>query len=303
MKIIFIIVMAVALCACGHHTSKATDADSSGIASGEITIVKALAADCIGKEYDDSLAHVLVSVEWPTADNDSLSTAVRRFICEEVAASITQEGKPKVHYTTDGKALVTTTADNQYQELSTANAQAQREGFGFGMVFEYSCSIKKEAETPTYVTILTTTEGFLGGAHGYATCSGQTFSKGDGRRIGYTTKYNSKTERFEIHDQTLFAKGYTPELGAIIKDGVKDYFKDNDINVPNDDDLMGMLQNVEDVNRIPMPQYPPYFTPQGLQFVYQQYEIGPYAMGMVIFTVPYDKIKTLLSPGAAKLIE
>ena len=45
----------------------------------------------------------------------------------------------------------------------------------------------------------------------------------------------------------------------------------------------------------------PVLTPEGLRFVYQQYEIGPYALGMVEFTVPYADVKSCLTKEAVEL--
>ncbi|MFD1256107.1 DUF3298 domain-containing protein [Mucilaginibacter terrae] len=38
-------------------------------------------------------------------------------------------------------------------------------------------------------------------------------------------------------------------------------------------------------------------TPLGLKFIYNQYEIKPYAAGQTTLVVPYSEIKTLLQPG------
>ena len=56
------------------------------------------------------------------------------------------------------------------------------------------------------------------------------------------------------------------------------------------------------VYNIPLPKNPPYFTQDGLTFVYQQYEIAPYAAGMPTFSIPYDVAKGLLLHAAADLI-
>ena len=63
-----------------------------------------------------------------------------------------------------------------------------------------------------------------------------------------------------------------------------------------------MLIGVDDVNNIPLPSAPPTFTRQGLSFVYQQYEIAPYAAGMINFNIPYKKILPFLTDDAAQLI-
>jgi hypothetical protein len=38
-------------------------------------------------------------------------------------------------------------------------------------------------------------------------------------------------------------------------------------------------------------------TPLGLKFLYNQYEIKPYAAGQTVLDIPYAQIKTLLQPG------
>ena len=34
-----------------------------------------------------------------------------------------------------------------------------------------------------------------------------------------------------------------------------------------------------------------YLTPNGLVIYYQQYEVGPYAAGIIEFTIPYEQIR------------
>ena len=54
---------------------------------------------------------------------------------------------------------------------------------------------------------------------------------------------------------------------------------------------------------IPIPAHAPYLAADGVHFIYQQYEIGPYAIGMVSFTVPYAEIKQYPSKEALQLVE
>ena len=88
----------------------------------------------------------------------------------------------------------------------------------------------------------------------------------------------------------------------MIKEGVRSYFKEFDEPVATDEQLKDMLISVDDINRIPLPSAPPTFSKKGLAFLYQQYEIAPYAAGMVNFDIPYDKIRPFLTPEAAALI-
>ena len=83
---------------------------------------------------------------------------------------------------------------------------------------------------------------------------------------------------------------------------MRSYFLEFEEGVKNDENLKDLLIDVEDVNKIPLPSSAPYFTKDGLCFIYQQYEIAPYASGMINFTIPYDKIRQLLTEDAQDLL-
>ena len=89
---------------------------------------------------------------------------------------------------------------------------------------------------------------------------------------------------------------------VLIKEGVRSYFAEFETDVKTDEALKDMLIGVEDINRIPLPSAAPYFTKEGLSFVYQQYEIAPYAAGMVSFNIPYAKIRPFLTKDASALV-
>ena len=306
MKHLFMtIAMAAAVTACGHRASTAegTDADSISVDSTNVDVAAAdtLRTDSIAKEYSDSTAHVLVSAEWPVDGEKALVASIRRYICEELAIDVTTDEEHHVNYTDDGKKLVAGIASKQFKDLSGMWYDAKKEGYGGDMVYDFLLRTWKLEETDTYVTYMRTSEGYTGGAHGYFLAAGKTFRKSDGKSFGYKMEYNRATEKFDITEQTLFKKSSSPQLYRIIKEGAKRYFKDCEVTITNDEELAENLQ-VEDVNRIPLPSSPPYFTKDGLCFTYQQYEIACYAVGLVSFTVTYDKIRPLLTEEAAALI-
>jgi len=299
MKKTFIyIMMAALLTACGHRASNgaSTDGDSTAVSTSFQT-------DSIGIEREDSMAIVKVSVQWPTSGSDSLVTAIRRYVCEELQISMVQEGQPEFHYYDDGQKAVQALVDTVYNELTASWEEAKSDGIPTDMT--YSCYVKvfKVEETDLYVTYLSNHEGFLGGAHGYASSSYQTFRKRDGLRIGYKTKFNRETEQFERQNQNLFKDPQSPQLAHLIKEGVRSYFQDGEQEVTTDEQLKDMLLNVDNVDSIPLPSSAPSFTKQGLTFVYQQYEIAPYAAGLINFDIPYDKVLPLLTKDAASLVK
>ena len=290
-RTILYIMMAAMLSACGHRASQGSEASESS----EFT------TDSIGLEEEDSMASVKAYIDWPTNGNDSLVQAIRQYICEELSSRPFQEGEPEVKLFDDGQEAVKATVSNCYQEMVASWKEIKDNGYP-GMQFSYYQRIKLLENNEHYVTYLTNSEGFQGGAHGFATAAGQTFRKSDGKRIGYETKYNHETETFYKKDQTLFKDAESPKLYALIKEGVRSYFQEFEDSLTTDEQLKDLLIEVDDVNRIPLPSAPPTFSKNGLSFIYQQYEIAPYAAGMINFDIPYEKIRPFLTPEAVALI-
>ena len=53
---------------------------------------------------------------------------------------------------------------------------------------------------------------------------------------------------------------------------------------------------------LPLPATDPWLTKKGVSFIYQQYEIAPYAAGMPSFVLAYDDIRPYLTEDAAKML-
>ena len=136
------------------------------------------------------------------------------------------------------------------------------------------------------VTYTDFSESFLGGAHGISSMSGVTFRKSDGRRFGQEMLRNTDTEAFR----------------KLLKDGLKQYFSSASQDSIDDGQLAQLLLTDSSVDYLPLPQATPYLTKDGVAFVYQPYEIAPYAAGRPSFTVPYEKIKPFLIETILKLI-
>ena len=283
--------------ACGHRANNGTNGDGDSTA-----VSTSFQTDDISVESEDSMTSIKVSVQWPTSGNDSLVTAIRQYVCEELQTSLIQEGQPEIKYYDDGQEAVQALVDTAYNELTASWKEAKNDGIPNDMTYSCYVKISKLEETDLYITYMSNAEGFMGGAHGYAIATGQTFRKSDGKRIGYETEYDQATETFHQKDQTLFSDPQSPKLFALIKEGVRSYFAEFETDVKTDEALKDLLIGVEDINRIPLPSAAPYFTKEGLSFVYQQYEIAPYAAGMVSFNIPYAKIRPFLTKDASALV-
>ena len=122
-----------------------------------------------------------------------------------------------------------------------------------------------------FVTYEVETYTFQGGAHGSTVRYGVSFDRKTGNRLKALKP--SQTAR---------------RLQPLLRRGVMSYFASSGQPV-RERDLKNMLFIYDSL--IPLPAYSPYFTRRGVHFVYQQYEIAPYAAGIIEFTIPYSKLK------------
>lgn len=150
-----------------------------------------------------------------------------------------------------------------------------------GMITEFDATMEKDYETDRFVTYTLNTCLGLGGAHPTSSVIGVTFRKSDGRRL----------------DWDIVRNYFGYRIKEIIKDKLTDYFE-----VGTDEELEECLFEIPAYN-IPLPQTPPFFTENGVSFIYQQYEISAYAYGMPNDVIPYDTIHPLLTGQAKRLIE
>ena len=290
--------MAAAFSACGHRASTTTGADSDSIATvpndgatGTEAAKSALVLDTIQIERSDSMAEVSLNIQWPVDGNELLVKSVRAFICDVCDI----KDKDFRGNKTDFQDI----ADTEYNGLVEEwNGTYDGEG---GPSFTSSIEAVQLVETPAFVTYYAELSSYTGGAHGMAVHVGRTFRKSDGKLIGYETDYDKETFAVLRKDNNLLADTESAKLYALIKAGVLSYFKKYDQEMADDEELADFLQ-VDDINRIPLPANTPYLTDKGVVFLYTQYEIAPYAAGMITFEIPYAEISPFLTDEAKALI-
>lgn len=212
--------------------------------------------------------------EVPNSDNKLLQTIVSEWISEKLG------GYYKGSYDSIAPIL----------RLAADSAIAYNKGiideygeFEGDEVSEFTAKFSKIADSRNYVTW--SYEGYqytAGGAHGYSPSLGQTFRKSDGRRIGWDVFRKTDEEGFQ----------------NILKSGLKQYLRTN-----SDEELRSDFLNEDDYYLIPLPQCPPLFTSEGVKFIYGQYEIMSYAMGIPTFVISYDTLRPYMTETALKLIE
>jgi hypothetical protein len=149
-----------------------------------------------------------------------------------------------------------------------------------GMACYKDIKITKLHETDRYVSYLYTQEGFAGGAHGWYLMEGQTFRKSDGRRIDYD----------------IFRAESMDELTDLVKDNIFSQYFDSD------KEQMENALTMENNDYFPLPVNGPIFREDGVEFVYQQYEISCYAAGMPACVISYDLLEPFMTQAGRWLI-
>lgn len=169
----------------------------------------------------------------------------------------------------------------EYPELSS---QEKQEMLSYIPTWDEDMAISLLADTTDYCVFLSQNYFYLGGAHGGISGAGYlTFLKSDG---------------------SLFMDFLTGDccegMQPLLRKGIADYLLECGEQVEPEDIGEYLLIFGED-SIIPLPQYQPCPGPEGLTFMYQQYEITPYAMGMPEFTISYSDLEPFMTEQARSL--
>ena len=229
-----------------------------------------ITVDSVKYEKNDKAVEVSIIADYPTLASANLKTAISEYISEQLGG--TYMGSLE-----SGDSIVAFYGKAKHDSLLK-----EHEECGIPTAFCSMSSVRKAYETESYITYTTEDYEYLGGAHGSTTLSGTTFRKTDGRRLGYEMLRNTESDAFH----------------ALLRDGVKEYFGKQGMN----GDLKDVLMGVDNVDYMPLPVTVPCLTDKGMMFVYQQYEIAPYAAGMPSFVIPFEKIKPYLTATVLKMI-
>ncbi len=242
----------------------------------------------------DSTVECSIRIDFPYG-SDSFSLAVKAFIGDELAALFLPynneeeavarkyprykgsvlEGKQMVdHY---GRATMEYFSDSQkstMQEMGWGEEDRPRLSEAIG--------VRKSDETREYVTFHITEYAYLGGAHPSFTAYSVNIGKRTGKPLTHTV------------DSTKL-KAMQP----ILEKGVLGYLKlaDESVSAKNYKSRLFLPDN----GMIPLPAHAPYLQGDSVCFVYQQYEIAAYALGLVSFNVAYKDMENYLSKDAKEL--
>ena len=274
------------LCACGPKEVKnePTQADSPK------QLTDTMVVNPTSRYMSDSTATSALNVAFPVANkkNAQLAAAINEWISEQLGGTYGDSAEGDyAKLLSDTAAMV----DHYYAAIKKLNddnwkemAENMQPEDLQGMQLFDSIAITKTAEGKDWVTFQFVNDVFQGGAHGSHLVFGQTFRKSDGRRIGW----DIIRQLPEGNLQELMRKGLVSYFAADNEEG----FKEED------------LESVLDESAryyIPMPQCPPLFTSEGILFLYNQYEIAAYAMGLPCFVLTWEELKPHLNVTAKRL--
>lgn len=238
---------------------------------GETDIVQ-FDTDSVKYEKKTDSMDVSIYADFPKHGNPALCNSVAEFICEGLGADY--EG-PFM----DGQAMLSHHGKQMYAKMAK-----YREGGEPS--FAYDVNIRKVFENEAYVTYTFSTYLYWGGAHGEPNLCGATFRKSDGRHFFWDMLV--KTDDDDFH--------------YLMMEGVKDYFERHNGKRPTNEELQDLLIGVDNVYYIPRPNAAPFITKDGFTFVYQSYEIAPYAAGLIEFTIPFGKVAPFLTSTVKKML-
>jgi len=200
-----------------------------------------------------------IAINIPNALDDSpVSEAINRSLREEII-SIMSFSEDRTIDTMD-KALQSFT--DSYKELKTK----------FPDEIQWEATIDGEViyEDENVVTLILTSYSFTGGAHGYASTSYLNFDKQTGKELENAELFTDY-EGFEDFAEEKFRK--QEEIPASKNINATGFMFEGD--------SFHLSNNVG-------------YTTEGLQLIYNQYEVASYADGPIVLVLPYNEVNPFL---------
>lgn len=296
LSLITLALVASIMMGCKASSTKAQAANDVKEAQAADTLVVSTDS-CILQE--DEIVQCAISVDYPTEPNE-LSKNIRTILNEELANlylgnmngdQIEKQESYKGDLANGNLVIEKYCKDNfaylksQMKDLKDADPRADAN-------MSYDIRLNKEAETDSYVTYHCFSYVYLAGAHGSTFERSFNIVKATGKKLSQVVD----TARVK-------------DLQPILRKGVLSYLNQQsgtESQTENEEQITDAQLNdylfIEN-GIIPLPSSSPYLAKDGVHFIYQQYEIGPYVMGLVSFTVPLEKIKPYLTGEALKLLK
>ncbi len=288
----------LSMTAMGCKTSpKSSDTDS--VSADTTNAADTVTVDSVVyKAEKDSTISCYIRAEYPQGD-DSLAIGIKEYIAQQLAAlympvnNLEEEQRSQYPLykgsVLDGQKVVDYYGKGTMRYFAADQKQMMAEmewGPEDTPRYYEKITITKKFETPKYVLYSAADESYQGGAHGSYAYYYTNISKISHKVLAQTV------------DTTLTR---TPAVQALLRKGILQYMKDCGSEM-KESELKDALMLPDD-GHIPLPVHTPWLEKRGVCFAYQQYEIAPYAVGVIDFIIPYKDIKKYLCKEAQALVE
>ena len=222
------------------------------------------------QETDD--INATVSIDFPQTNNEYLQNVIVSFIINALTYDYTWGNNPRPKYhgdMTDGQAIADFFVSDKIKEISEERARDSIDS----EPWDEEISIKRICETDKLVSY----EVEFGGSHG---------GVGDG------TTYGATFSKIDCNVIRIIANPKDSKLKSFLIKYIHSYL---------DSDSRDLLEE-EELNKHPYPKKEPFITDKGVRMIYQKYEIGAGALGVVDITIPFSDIADYMSEEALTLI-
>lgn len=282
-------------CAGSASGNAGTNADTTAcghVACGNTEPSQAPRIETDSVHWADSLrmgkcmAKAEVAGQYPVAGITPLVDSVRAWLGKRLSCSIQNSSncmfKPTAAELASGSSMAAACGKALLESAGNDFKGFVKEGFSIN--YEFSYRFGPSYQTDKLLTYNFNSYVYLGGAHGSSLGSGQSFDANTGQMLTV---------------DNIFLPDKKAELTKLVGEALwQQYFKENC-------EEGATLSDVLLINpaKLELPVTPPLFADKGLIFIYQQYEIAPYAAGMPACVLPYSVVKPLMNQKAALLLD
>ncbi|MAU27105.1 MAG: hypothetical protein CMH48_04865 [Muricauda sp.] len=201
-----------------------------------------------------------VTIEIPEAlDNSAVAKAINTALREEIIYHLKFD---------EGKDVAT--IEEAVASFTEGFHQIQQKFGGESAPWEAKIQGRVVYEDEHIITLSLNAYTFTGGAHGYGSTIFLNFDKAKGIELNPYQFFNDVEEFEEFAEAKFREQEKIPQEGNINQTGFM--FEKN---------RFRLAENIA-------------YTEEGLQIVYNQYEIASYADGPIVLTIPFDEANTFL---------